>query len=96
MASRLALDFGAGPMLALVRATGTATPPAAGTTDQQLAVALYARAAARVRAGTRWTFGLSVLGGSAVRRPVVTFVDQDITTWGTAFVATLATAGYTF
>ncbi len=93
---RVDVALGAGPMLALVRAIGTAPRPGAGTTDQQLGVALYARAAARIRAGERWTFGLSVLGGGAVRRPVVTFVDHDITTWGAAFVAALATAGYTF
>jgi hypothetical protein len=93
---RLVIDFGTGPMLAVVRATGTANPPAAGTTDQQLGVALYARASAHLRAGTSWTFGLQLFGGGAIRRPVVTFVDQDVTRWGAAFAALLANARYTF
>jgi hypothetical protein len=94
--TRLAFDFGAGPLLALVRATGTATPPATGATDQQLAVALYARAALRIRAGTHWSFGLQLFGGTALRRPVVTFVDKDVTTWGKAFAAIALSAAYAF
>jgi hypothetical protein len=94
--ARLAFDFGAGPLLALVRATGTATPPTTGTTDQQLAVALYARAALLVRASPHWSFGLQLLGGTALRRPVVTFVETDITTWGKGFAATALSAAYSF
>jgi hypothetical protein len=93
---RLAFDFGAGPLLALVRATGTATPPATGATDQQLAVALYTRAAVLVHAGLHWSFGLEVLAGTALRRPVVTFIDQEITTWGSAFAATTLAIAYAF
>jgi hypothetical protein len=93
---RLAFDFGAGPLLALVRAHGTATPPAMGATDQQLAIAVYARAAAAFRAGAHWSFGLQLLAGTALRRPVITFVDEDITRWGTAFAATTLSAAYAF
>jgi hypothetical protein len=93
---RLAFNLGAGPLLALVRATGTATPPATSATDQQLAVALYTRAAVLVHAGLHWSFGLEVLAGTALRRPVVTFIDQEITTWGSAFAATTLAIAYAF
>jgi hypothetical protein len=83
-------------MLAVVRAKGTAAPPAAGTTDQQVGVALYVRAAAHLRAGARWTFGIQLFGGGGVRRPIVTFVDNDITRWGAAFAALVGDARYTF
>jgi hypothetical protein len=93
---RLAVDLGSGPMLALVRASGSALPPAAGTTDQQLGVAIYGRVGARLRAGAHWSFGVQLLGGGAVRRPVITFVDQDVTRWGSAFVVAVAGAHLTF
>lgn len=93
---RAAFDAALGAMAAMMWGSGTAavvgTP--IGQTDRVVGLALYARAAGRIRLTPSWSVRLDVLGGStAARRPIIiTAVSgNEVTAWGVGFVA--ATAG---
>jgi len=66
-----------------------------GRSGHAVGLALYGRAAGRVRISPSWSVRLDVLGGStAARRPVISILrvpEETVTTWGVGFVA--ATAG---
>lgn len=82
----VSLDVALGTLAALVRSTGTPTPPGVGRTDEQVGMTLYARAAARFRLARHLALRLDIFGGSALRRPVVSIMGgRDIASWGTAF-----------
>ena len=77
----------------VLRGTGTSGMGADGRTDQAVGIALYGRAAGRLRSAPTWAVRLDVLGGStAPQRPNVG-VDRDspetVTSWGVGFVAAL-------
>jgi hypothetical protein len=83
-AARVAFDLGAGTLAAMVRSSGTQT-------DDGLGIAVYGRAAGRIRLSPSWSVRLDVLGGSsAPRRIIITGNRADVTTWGLAFVSALA------
>ena len=96
--ARAGFDIGAGAMAAMVWGSGTNQSAMAGTTDHAVGVALYGRAAGRVRLSPSWSIRLEVLGGTtSVRRPIVAvrvlpeMSDDNVTAWGVGFMA--ATAG---
>ena len=87
--ARVAFDFGAGALAAMMRSTGTTS---AGTkADDGVGWAVYARAAGRIRLSPSWSVRLDVLGGTTAPRPIIiTGNRQDVTTWGLGFVSALA------
>jgi hypothetical protein len=86
---RVGFDVGAGAMATIVRAVGTVAPE--GQTASGVGVALYGRAAARIRLSPGWSVRLDATGGTtALRRPVLVANDGALTPWGVAFVAALA------
>jgi hypothetical protein len=92
VAGPAAFEIGAGALAAMTWVSGTS---AMGLSDHAVGVALYGRAAGRIRLSPGWSLRLDVIGGStAPRRPVVVIggaPEETITTWGVGFVA--ATAG---
>ncbi len=89
---RVSVDAATGALAVFVRATGTPTPAGPGVTDEQTGVALYARAALRFRVMQRLVLRLDVLGGGAVRRPVISVAGRDVASWGPPFAAGLGGA----
>lgn len=81
--ARVAFDIGAGVLAAMLRSSGTQTDDAVG-------IAVYGRAAGRIRLSPSWSVRLDVLGGSTAPRRIIITDRQDITTWGLAFVSALA------
>jgi hypothetical protein len=95
---RVAFDAGAGAMAALVWGSGTNTM-GESRTGHGVGLALYGRAAVRIRLSPGWSVRLDVLGGStALRRPIVAIGQGggDITAWGVGFVAALAGVEWAF
>jgi len=86
---RLSAEGGAGVLAAVARSTGVPTATAQGGTVEGVGAVLYGRAAGKVRLAHDWALRLDVLGGWAVRRPVVTFPEGDVASWGRPFVAVL-------
>jgi hypothetical protein len=87
--ARAAFDLGAGAMAVVMRAAGTAMNR---STAYGVGLALYGRAAGRIRLSPNWSVRLEVLGGSTAARPVA-IIDTDqnhVTKWGVGFVAALA------
>ena len=83
-AARVAFDIGAGALAVLVRSSGTQTDDAVG-------LALYGRAAGRIRLSPSWSVRLDLIGGStAPRRIIITGISGDVTTWGLGFISALA------
>ncbi|HVT09863.1 MAG TPA: hypothetical protein VHO67_20515, partial [Polyangia bacterium] len=74
---------------AFARSAGMPGPQALGGTDTSVGAALYGRAAGKVRLARDWALRLDVLGGWAVARPVVQFLESDVASWGRPFVAVL-------
>ena len=96
LAGRAAFEIGAGAMAATVWASGTnAAAMSTGRSGHTVGLALYGRAAGRVRLSPSWSVCLDVLGGTtAARRPVIAILrvpEETVTAWGVGFVA--ATAG---
>ena len=88
-AARIAFDIGAGALAVLLSSSGTIG--ATTKTDDGVGIAVYGRAAARLRLSPNWAVRLDVLGGStAPRRIIITSTTQDVTTWGLGFVSALA------
>jgi hypothetical protein len=81
--ARVAFDIGAGALAAMVRSSGNQTDDAVG-------IAVYGRAAGRIRLSPSWSVRLDVLGGSTAPRRIILTDRQDITTWGLGFVSALA------
>ena len=92
---RWALEASVGTMALVVRATGLGGSTIAGD-DQGVGVALYGRGAARLRLAARWSLRVEVIGGGALRRPVIVFSNGDTARWGTAFAAGLGGAEMRF
>jgi hypothetical protein len=92
-AGRAAFDAGVGAMAVMMWVSGTdPMAPAVGRSDHAAGLAFYARAAGRVRLSASWSARLDVLGGSTAARPV-TITDRagnDVTAWGSGFVAASA------
>jgi hypothetical protein len=93
---RFSVDAGAGLLAVVMRTVGVAPPIGdTGLTDQGVGMALYGRAAARLRFADRWSFRVDVTGGSTAIRPPVVLVfnsiypPYEVTRWGRAFVAGL-------
>jgi hypothetical protein len=95
---RWAFEAAAGTMALVVRTTGSppASGAAAGGEDQAVGLALYGRGAVRLRLAARWSLRLDVLGGAALRRPVLVFSNGDTARWGTVFAAGLGGAEMRF
>ena len=93
---RLALEAALGTMVFVVRSTGSTSPETIGDTDQGLGVALYGHGAARLRLASHWSLRVDLMGGGALRRPVVVFPNGDTAKWGTAFAAGLGGAEMRF
>jgi hypothetical protein len=98
---RVSMEAGAGAMAAVLHAAGTGVPPEIGYSDSAIGVALYGRAALRARTSSRWSLRLDVMGGAAVRRPVIAVsrdgaLDHDVTAWGKVFAAGLGGAEMRF
>jgi hypothetical protein len=93
-AGRAAFELGAGALATMVWVTGT-NPLAMSRTAHGVGVAVYGRAAGRVRLSPGWSARIDILGGStAPLTPVVAIQrvpEERVTTWGVGFVA--ATAG---
>ncbi len=87
---RLSGEVGAGALAAIVTSVGDPTGPNAGGTDHAAGVALYGRAAGRLRLGHAWGLRLDVMSGGAVVRPVISLAGHDVAAWGRLFVAGLA------
>jgi hypothetical protein len=66
-----------------VRSSGTQTDDAVG-------IAVYGRAAGRIRLSPSWSVRLDVLAGTTAPRRIILTDNQDITTWGLGFVSALA------
>lgn len=82
--ARVAFDIGAGALAVMLRSSGNQT-------DDGVGIAVYGRAAGRIRLSPSWSARLDVLGGStAPRRIIITSDTQDVTTWGLGFVSALA------
>jgi hypothetical protein len=81
--ARVAFDIGAGALAAMVRSSGTQT-------DDTVGIAVYGRAAGRIRLSPSWSVRLDLLGGSTAPRRIIITDRQDITTWGMGFVCALA------
>lgn len=82
-AARIAFDIGAGALAVMLRSSGTRT-------DDGVGIAVYGRAASRIRLSPSWSVRLDVIGGStAPRRIIITGATQDVTTWGLGFVSAL-------
>ena len=93
---RATFEIGAGAMAATVWASGADVGGMGiGRSGHAVGLALYGRAAGRVRISPSWSVRLDVLGGStAARRPIIAILrvpEETVTTWGVGFVA--ATAG---
>ena len=98
MTGRVAFDAGAGALAALVWGSGTNTN-GDGHSGHTVGLALYARAAARIRLGSGWALRAEALGGStAWRRPILAIGmgGGDITAWGVGFVAALGGVEWSF
>jgi hypothetical protein len=95
---RWAFEAAGGTMALVVRTTGSPPPSgaAAGGEDQAVGLALYGRGAVRLRLAARWSLRLEVLGGTALRRPVLVFSNGDTARWGTVFAAGLGGAEMRF
>jgi hypothetical protein len=95
---RWAFEAAGGTMALVVRTTGSPPPSgaAAGGEDQAVGLALYGRGAVRLRLAARWSLRLDVLGGTALRRPVLVFSNGDTARWGTVFAAGLGGAEMRF
>jgi hypothetical protein len=96
---RWAFEAAGGTMALVVRSTGSPPPSgaaAAGGEDQAVGLALYGRGAVRLRLAARWSLRLDVLGGTALRRPVLVFSNGDTARWGTVFAAGLGGAEMRF
>ena len=97
VAGPAAFEIGAGALAAMTWVSGTSgtNQSATGLSDHAVGVALYGRAAGRIRLSPGWSLRLDVIGGStAPRRPVIAIggvPEETVTTWGVGFVA--ATAG---
>ena len=96
LAGRATFEIGAGAMAAIVWASGTnAGAMSTGRSGHTVGLALYGRAAGRVRISPSWSVRLDILGGTtAARRPVIAILrvpEETVTAWGVGFVA--ATAG---
>ena len=96
LAGRATFEIGAGAMAAAVWASGTnAGAMSTGRSGHTVGLALYGRAAGRVRISPSWSVRLDILGGTtAARRPVIAILgvpEETVTAWGVGFVA--ATAG---
>jgi hypothetical protein len=96
LGGRAAFEIGAGAMAATVWASGTnAAAMSTGRSGHTVGLALYGRAAGRVRLSPSWSVCLDILGGTtAARRPVIAILrvpEETVTAWGVGFVA--ATAG---
>jgi hypothetical protein len=94
-ARRWALEAAVGTMALVVRATGLGGS-ATGGDDQGVGLALYGRGAVRLRLASRWSLRVEVIGGGALRRPVLVFSNGDGARWGTAFGAGLGGAEMRF
>ena len=86
---RFSGEAGVGALAAMTRAKGTAVAPLQGGSDAGVGAVLYARAAGKVRLGGNWALRLDVLGGGAIRRPVIPISDNYAPAWGRPFVAVL-------
>jgi hypothetical protein len=93
---RLALEAALGTMVFVVRSTGSTSSETIGDTDQGLGVAVYGHGAARLRLATHWSLRVDLIGGGALRRPVIVFPNGDAAKWGTAFAAGLGGAEMRF
>ncbi len=100
---RVSFDVALGTLAIFVRSTGTASAPQTGTTEETTGVAMYARAAARFRLARRLALRVDLLGGAALQRPVISFMNtmsatnnQDLATWGSVFAAGLGGAELRF
>jgi hypothetical protein len=89
------VDASVGLLAVVMRGVGDAAAGAMGVTDEAVALAFYARAAARLRVAGPWSLRVDVTGGStALRPPVILVLNQitgtyEVTRWGRAFVAGL-------
>ena len=95
---RLGFDAGAGALAAVVWASGTNTDTNSRS-GHTVGLALYGRAAGRVRLSPSWSVRLDVLAGSTALRPPTLEIGMGggvITRWGVGFVAGLAGAEGTF
>lgn len=93
---RLALEAALGTMVFVVRSTGSTSSETIGDTDQGLGVALYGHGAARLQLASHWSLRVDLMGGGALRRPVIVFPNGDVAKWGTAFAAGLGGAEMRF
>lgn len=93
---RLALEAALGTMVFVVRSTGSTSSETIGETDQGLGVALYGHGAARLQLASHWSLRVDLMGGGALRRPVIVFPNGDAAKWGTAFAAGLGGAEMRF
>jgi hypothetical protein len=93
---RLALEAALGTMVFVVRSTGSTSSETIGDTDQGLGVALYGHGAARLQLASHWSLRVDLIGGGALRRPVIVFPNGDAAKWGTAFAAGLGGAEMRF
>lgn len=86
---RVQVEAAAGTLVVVVRSTGLAggSGSGPGETAQGVGAALYGRGAVRLRLAPRWALRIDLIGGAAVRRPVIVFPDGDTATWGSAFAA---------
>jgi hypothetical protein len=84
---RVQVEAAAGTLGVVVRSTGLAGGSGPGETAQGVGAALYGRAGVRLRLAPRWALRIDLIGGAAVRRPVIVFPDGDTATWGSAFAA---------
>jgi hypothetical protein len=96
---RWAFEAAGGTMALVVRATGSPPPSSVAAVageDQAVGLALYGRCGVRLRLAARWSLRLDILGGAALRRPVLVFSSGDTARWGTVFVAGLGGAEMRF
>jgi hypothetical protein len=95
---RWAFEAAGGTMALVVRTTGSPPPSGAATggEDQATGLALYGRGAVRLRLAARWSLRLDLLGGAALRRPVLVFSNGDTARWGSVFAGGLGGAEMRF
>jgi hypothetical protein len=86
---RLSGEAGAGALAAVTRSTGMAPLPLQTGTAEGVGVVLYGRAAGKLQLARNWALRLDLLGGGAVRRPVIALSDSESRSWGGVFVAAL-------
>jgi hypothetical protein len=93
---RISFEVAAGSLLTVVRSRGVSANSANNFTDLAARAAFYGRGAARLRLAPKLALRIDLYGGAVIHPPTITFVSNQVASWGPAFAAGMGGAELTF